>query len=319
MFKVENLDQINSLTYKPIDRKNKYKYIIINKQYIDKKYEIGKRYKHDIVFYNNLFGLPSYAISKSENFKIMEIKLFGKTYYDIASDFKIVREINYLDLLDSDDVVENMISAIKNHEEIVLDAFLNSKEKIYLEVVINSGVHKYLDEIITEYINGETKYEDMVSLIIREYGRNKDLDNFINCDNDEIKFQIANVGRPKDLDILINSRNFYAIHSVLKNGRSKDIDKYMEDIDDCFYCSSIIKTGIDKYLDIFINNENDYSLNIVEQGRKCDLDVLVHNKDKLVKETVARHGFDDHLDILEKENNYNINQIINKLRGKRDL
>lgn len=43
MFKVDNLDQINSLTYKPIDRKNKYKYIIINKQYIDKKYEIGKR------------------------------------------------------------------------------------------------------------------------------------------------------------------------------------------------------------------------------------------------------------------------------------
>ena len=319
MFKVENLDQINSLTYKPIDRKNKYKYIIINKQYIDKKYEIGKRYKHDIVFYNNLFGLPSYAISKSENFKIMEIKLFGKTYYDIASDFKIVREINYLDLLDSDDVVENMISAIKNHEEIVLDAFLNSKEKIYLEVVINSGVHKYLDEIITEYINGETKYEDMVSLIIREYGRNKDLDNFINCDNDEIKCQIADVGRPQDLDILINSRNFYSIHSVLKNGRSKDIDKYMEDIDDCFYCSSIIKTGIDKYLDRFINNENGYSLNIVEQGRKCDLDVLVHNKDKFVKETVARHGYDDHLDILEKENNYNINQIIDELRGKREI
>ena len=179
--------------------------------------------------------------------------------------------------------------------------------------VIKSGVHKYLDKI------AKSENEFMIAFLIKLKGRNKDLDNFINCDNDEIKCQIANVGRHKDLDILINSRNFYAIHSVLKNGRSKDIDKYMEDIDDCFYCSSIIKTGIDKYLDIFINNENDYSLNIVEQGRKCDLDVLVHNKDKLVKETVARHGFDDHLDILEKENNYNINQIINKLRGKRDL
>ena len=27
MFKVDNLDQINNFTYKPIDRKNKYKYI----------------------------------------------------------------------------------------------------------------------------------------------------------------------------------------------------------------------------------------------------------------------------------------------------
>lgn len=44
----------------------------------------------------------------------------------------------------------------------------------------------------------------------------------------------------------------------------------------------------------------------------------MHNKDKLVKETVARHGFDDHLDILEKENNYNINKIIDELRGKRE-
>lgn len=99
MFKIENLNQINSLTYNPIDKKNKYKYIIINKQYVDKKYEIGKRYKHDIVFYNNLSDLPSYAISKSENFKIMEIKLFGKTYYDIASDFKIVREITFMILI----------------------------------------------------------------------------------------------------------------------------------------------------------------------------------------------------------------------------
>lgn len=322
MFKVENLDQINNLTYNPIRKKNKYKYIIINKQYIDKKYEIGKRYKQDITFYNELSGLPSYAISKSENFKIMEIKLFGKTYYNIASDFKIVREMNYLDLLDSDDIVENMISAIKNHEEIVLDAFLNSKEKIYLEVVINSGVHKYLDEIITEYINGETKYEDMVSLIIREYGRNKDLDNFINCNEDKIKCKIADVGRPQDLDILINSGNFYVINSVLKNGRSKDINKYIEDIEDiedCFHCSSIIKTGIDKYLDKFVNNKIYCPFLISEQGRKCDLDILVHDEDEDIRKAVAYHGYDDHLDILAKENNPKINQIINRLRGKREI
>ena len=228
MFKIENLDQINSLTYKPIDRKNKYKYIIINKQYVDKKYEIGKRYKHDIVFYNNLFGLPSYAISKSENFKIMEIKLFGKTYYDIASDFKIVREINYLDLLDSDDVVENMISAIKNHEKIVLDAFLSSKEKIYLEVVVNSGVHKYLDKIITEYINGETKYGDMVSLIIREYGRNKDLDFFVNDDDSSlIQKEVLNIGRPQDLDLMQNKNKMSnnELRLILNHGRKKDLNE----------------------------------------------------------------------------------------------
>ena len=300
MFKVDNLDQINSLTYKPIDRKNKYKYIIINKQYIDKKYEIGKRYKHDIVFYDNLSGLPSYAISKSENFKIMEIKLFGRTYYDIANDFKIVREINYLDLLDSDDIVENMISAIKNHEKIVLDAFLSSKEKIYLEVVVNSGVHKYLDKIITEYINGETKYGDMVSLIIREYGRNKDLDNFINCNNDEIKCRIANVGRPQDLDILMESKNNCLISKILRHGRENDVNIYIKNFDDTIFQNIIVETGIDKYMDYIIENnfENIHEILLADIGRKKDLDKIIKTKNEYVLSKIINKQYKEHLLLL---------------------
>lgn len=301
MFKVENLDQINSITYKPIDRKNKYKYIIINKQYTNKKYEIGKRYKHDIVFYNNLFGLPSYAISKSENFKIMEIKLFGKTYYDIASDFKIVREINYLDLLDSDDVVENMISAIKNHEEIILDAFLNSKEKIYLEVVINSGVHKYLDEIITEYTNGETKYEDIVSLIIREYGRNKDLDFFVNDDDGYLmQKEVLNIGRPQDLDILIKSENNWLISKILRHGREKDVNIYIKNFDDTIFQNIIIETGIDKYIDYIIENnfENIHEILLVDIGRKKDLDKIIKTKNEYILSKIINNQYKEHLLLL---------------------
>ena len=48
MFKVDNLDQINSLTYKPIDRKNKYKYIIINKQYKEHLLLLSHHYYSDI-------------------------------------------------------------------------------------------------------------------------------------------------------------------------------------------------------------------------------------------------------------------------------
>ena len=280
----------------------------------DIKYEIGKRYKikteENFIFYERSINY-FYDISIFD--KIYKIKVYDCSDNNGTGNFKILQEINYKNLLNSENKNEQILSTIKNKEEFILNKLIKSDKYNDIMAVIKSGVHKYLDKI------AKSENEFMIAFLIKLKGRNKDLDNFINCDNDEIKCQIANVGRHKDLDILINSRNFYAIHSVLKNGRSKDIDKYMEDIDDCFYCSSIIKTGIDKYLDIFINNENDYSLNIVEQGRKCDLDVLVHNKYKLVKETVARHGFDDHLDILEKENNYNINQIINKLRGKRDL
>lgn len=280
----------------------------------DIKYEIGKRYKikteENFIFYERSINYFNDILICD---KIYKIKVYDSSNNNGTRNFKILCEINYKNLLNSKNKNEQILSAIKNKEESVLDKFSHSDKCNDIMAVIKSGVHKYLDKI------AKSENEFMIAFLIKLKGRNKDLDNFINCNNDEIKCRIANVGRPQDLDILINSRNFYSIHSVLKNGRSKDIDKYIEDIDDCFYCSSIIKTGIDKYLDEFINNENDYSLNIVEQGRKCGLDVLVHNKDKLVKETVARHGFDDHLDILEKENNYNINQIIDELRGKRDL
>ena len=280
----------------------------------DIKYEVGKRYKikteENFIFYERSINDFNDILICD---KIYKIKIYDSSDNNGTRNFKILCEINYKKLLNSEIKNEQILSAIKNKEESILKKLIQSDKCDDIMAVIKSGVHKYLDKIV------KSENEFMITFLIKLKGRNKDFDNFINCDNNEIKCQIANVGRPKDLDILINSRNFYAIHSVLKNGRSKDIDKYMEDIDDCFYCSSIIKTGIDKYLDRFINNENDYSLNIVEQGRKCDLDVLVHNKDKLVKETVARHGYDDHLDILEKENNYNINQIIDELRGKREI
>lgn len=144
-----------------------------------------------------------------------------------------------------DDIVENIISAIKNHEEIVLDTFLNSKKNIYLEVVVNSGVHKYLDKIITEYTNGETKYEDMVSLIIREYGRNKDLDFFVNDDDSSlIQKEILNIGRPQDLDLMQNKNKMSnnELRLILSHGRKKDIEHYSK------ICNSFFKDTINKMI-----------------------------------------------------------------------
>ena len=83
---------------------------------------------------------------------------------------------------------------------------------------------------------------------------------------------------------------------------------------------SIIKTEIDKYLDFFIKDSDPYIKGLIaKQGRKCDLDIFVYDEDEDIRKIVAYRGFDDHLNILEKENNPNINQIINELRGKREL
>ena len=318
MFKIENLNQINSFTYKPIRRKNKYKYLIINIKSI--KYEIGKRYKQKVVFSNIMFDLPSYVLSESKNFKIMEIKVFDKIDYNIASDFKIIREINYLDLLDSDDIMENMISAIKNHEEIVLNAFLNSKENIYLEIAVNSGVHKYLDKITTEYINGENKYENIVSKIIKEYGRNKDLDLFINNDSSIMQKEILNIGRPQDLD-LMQSKNKMSnneLRYILNHGRKKDIEHYSK------ICNSFFKDTIDEmiiktYNDNFIDNCIKISYNdsilmeyIAKYANKKQLDILAKHNNYAVRLAVAKCEYKEHLEKLVNDHNKEISKFVSE-------
>ena len=251
----------------------------------------------------------------------MEIKLFGKKYYDIASDFKIVREINYLDLLDSDDIVENMISAIKNHEEIVLDTFLNSKQKVYLKVVIDSGIYKYLDKIITEYTNGKTKYEDMASLIIREYGRNKDLDFFVNDDDSPlIQKEILNIGRPQDLDLMQNKNKMSnnELRLILSHGRKKDIEHYSK-ICNSFFKDTINKMIIKTYNDDFIDNcikiyYNDSLLMdfIVKYANKKQLDILVKNNSQSVRLSVAKREYKEHLDKLANDDNIHIYEFVSE-------
>ena len=321
MFKVENLNQINDFSYKPIGRENKYKYIIINKQYTNKKYEIGKRYKQDIVFYDNLSNLPSYPISKAKNFKIMEIKIFGKVWDDIANDFKIIREIDYSNLLNSDDIVENMISAIKNHEEIVLNAFLNSKENIYLKLVVNSGIYKYLDEIITEYkINGKTEYEHIVSLIIKKYGRNKDLDHFIHYDNSLMQKEILNIGRPQDLNLMQNKSKMSnnQLKEILSHGRKKDIE-YYSNANNPFFTDTmnemIIKTYNDDFIDDCINIYYDDSLfmeYIVKYANKKQLDILVKHDSYVVRLAVAKREYKEHLEKLINDSNEEVFEFVSE-------
>ena len=77
----------------------------------------------------------------------------------------------------------------------------------------------------------------------------------------------------------------------------KDINKYIKSI---LHYHSIMETGINRYLDYFINDET-LHIDIAEQGRKCDLDILVHDKNESVRKAVARHGYDDHLNILKKK------------------
>ena len=289
-----------------------YGYILLKNHNIlnNIKYEVGKRYKFNS---EKNFIYCHKRLNEIDNFwdydKIYKIKNFDNDDY-LINDFKILQEINYKKLLNSENENEQLISAIKNKEESVLDKLVFSDEYDKIMTIIKSGVPKYLDNIV------KNKNEFIISYLIKMKGYNKYLDNLVYYDSKNIKIEIADIGRPTDLDVLVYDEDSNVVQNVLLNGRIKDINKHIKDSS---LTIPIIQTGIDKYLDKFVNSEDlNIKYFIAEQGRKCDLDVLIHDKKEIIKKVVARHGFDEHLDILTKEKNHKINQIINRLRGKRE-
>lgn len=294
---------------------------IANKNNI--KFEIGKRYflkKYMLFFFDSIEDMSHLFLQCKYN-KLYEIELFSYKKC-FAEDFKIIKEINYKVFFNSNNRNIQILSAIKNHEDQVIKNFIINGNNIEKYAVIESGVHKYLDEII------KTNDALYVNEILSKYGRNKDIAKYKNKKSYSYLFNsiIKKIGS-KELEQLITENDF--IKENIKEFNSyifrKKIKKYIDPYLNLFTLStedkmSIIKTGIDKYLDFFIKDDDYFIKGLVaKQGRKCDLDILVHDEDDDMREIVANHGYDDHLDILEKENNPNINQIINELRGKREL
>lgn len=293
---------------------------IANKNNI--KFEIGKRYflkKYIILFFDSIEDMSHLFLQCKYN-KLYEIELFSIKKYFIE-DFKIIKEINYKEFLNSNNQNIQILSAIKNHENQVLENFIVNGNNIEKYAVIESGVHKYLDEII------RTNDALYVNEILSKYGRNKDIAKYKNKKSYSYLFcSIIKKIDSKELEQLITKNDF--IKENIKEFNPyifrKKIKKYIDPYLNLFTLSteekeSIIKTKIDKYLDFFIKDSDPYIKGLIaKQGRKCDLDIFVYDEDEDIRKIVAYRGFDDHLDILEKENNPNINKIINELRGKRE-
>ena len=127
-------------------------YIVMEKQIIKEyRLEIGKRYNiinHNIYIYNDISEICEDTLADN-NFKFYKVRVFssgliGKFFID----FKIIKEIDYSILLESNNEREQLLSVVKNHEKRLIDNFIKSNDRIKLKAVINSGIHEYLDKIM---------------------------------------------------------------------------------------------------------------------------------------------------------------------------
>lgn len=176
-------------------------YICLNERKMDLKhvrYEIGKIYKSKINCFDTLENLLMYYHWNMRFFKVTFSEKNSITSCNdvekIISEFKIVKEIDYSKLINSDNYGIQLLSAEKNKEESMLEKFSSSDNSSTLIAVINAGVDKYLDKLI--------KRNRCVSLILSKYKRKKDIEMFINSGNLELVAIIAGFGISKYLDYL---------------------------------------------------------------------------------------------------------------------
>ena len=280
------------------------KYIYINKNMIldGVKYKIGKRYHSEIEFKNNIYDFNSDLLANMKDYKIIKIKIFDDEIFT-TKNFKIIKEINYKQFLNSSKTKFQLISIIKNKEEKVIkkfikefksDCFFNNRK---FDAIINSGLHKYLDELLN------LKQNDL------SYS-NKDLDRFLS--NYYHVETVINFGRNKDLDIFRHwDENI--ICAVLKHGRYKEIKHFIYDKNCSLqFAITIVQTGIDRYIKTLLYDNHlqchGYELHLIQEiAKHCskkDLDYIIDKyKEDLIKMEIAERGYDDHIELLLSEKN----------------
>ena len=283
------------------------------------KYEFDKRYKGKIE-YSSFFKVDS---TDDEKLKYIEIEIFDGNIKNTATDFKIIKELNYLDFYKPE--LKSFphapyILAIKCKDKEALEKLFPVITEKNADAVISSNVDSYINLLL----NTNAYNFNALAKVIKKYGRNKLLDEVrtSGITNMNAKIEVAKIGRPQDLDILLNDSNYLIVSKVLENGRFKDIDHYLSgsvlvrrNFDD-----DIIKTGIDKYLDRYIKYTGEQILmKIAEIGRKKDLDILVKSKSERIRSIVASHGHDEHLDILVNDKSRLVLQSVLDVGRKKDI
>lgn len=298
-----------------------YGFIILNENMSKNgiKYEFGKRYKGNIK-YSSYFKVDS---TDDEKLKYIEIEIFDGNIKNTATDFRIIKEVNYIDfykLKFKSFPFLPYILAIKCKDKEALEMLFHVITEKNADAVISSNVDPYINLLL----NTETYNFNALAKVIKKYGKNKLLDKvrtsgitLLNA-----KIETAKIGRPQDLDILLDDSNNLVVGKVLENGRFKDINNYFNKsiLIRRNFDANIIRTGIDKFLDEYIHYTGEQILmEIAEIGRKKDLNILVKSKSERIRSIVASHGYDEHLDMLINDKSEMVLQSVLDIGRDKDI
>ena len=228
-------------------------YIVMEKQIIKEyRLEIGKRYNiinQKIYIHDDISDICKEELINND-FKFYKVKIFSRESTGIFFiDFKIIKEINYSYLLESNNEREQLLSVVKNHEKRLIDNFIKSNDEIKLEAVINTGIQKYLKRIIN--------IPSMSEIVLSKYGKNKDIKQFITFDSMKILYAIIDHNKPQDLNYLMKRQNKNIEYFIVINGkRNKDIKNFIKKDNETSDITDTIRyTQNDLCLDYYMNSK----------------------------------------------------------------
>ena len=169
------------------------------------KYEIGKRYKieteENFIFYErSINDFKDILICD----KIYKIKVYDSSDNDGTRNYKILCEINYKNLLNSENKNEQIMSAIKNKEESILKKLSELPTNFRLQVVHIARINrkKDLDYFLKNISKFDKHYKNELLTQIAHFGNDDHLDThkLIESNNYCVYYELFNHGRIKDLN-----------------------------------------------------------------------------------------------------------------------
>ena len=261
----------------------------------------------------------------------------GIRYKENGVYFRVDGFIVFLNL---ESLITNMWDKMDQDSQIIIVEGIPCNHKVTNKTPIKVGVLKFLREINYSRYKIKDFNCDMFLKILKT-DKNK-IEEKIYIDeleydeyNDSLLlYAMAKSGNPKAINNLItvikrNNEVFYEVIEAIAENATKEQIKYLvkiaypnfmavvkrmnfKQLDDFLWDTGIqkdekfavIKTGIDKYLDMFVNNKNkDVKRQIISFSRSKDLDYFINDEDEYVLLEVMRFQREKDLKILSEHSN----------------
>lgn len=249
---------------------------------------------------------------------ICKLKSEYKSPKWVTNEVTKIEEINYKELYLSDTTNDNykLFYVLNETTAPTLEGFELLANVVYGRALATTKIEEYLDILVYSP-------DFATRRIIAEHTDNeKYLDILVNDYDEKVCDYVARKNKIKYLDILMNRPGYRTgvAEVAAKYNYENYLDILMADINKHEFNirEAIIKnTTNEKYLDIFVNDENEFMrVDVVEKHIEKYLDILINDESKYVRERIAESGIKKYLDILVDDENSDVRYEVAKFNNE---